>query len=356
LTVLRFILLLQGFLAIFIAGGLFFKNSKIKNRSIALFILLFGLEIIVYLYSTSNIFFLYPVLYQFPYFRGIFYFSVGFAYGPLLYLHLYSLYGKKGNKLSYILHFIPVLIVAVLIFNIYLIEGSKGMIYLNENFLNRVMPYNYARAIHILGYGIAVGLSLKFNKNFQKNSDKTYAIAICIIYFLSAVLISLLTWFADGWRQFIYFYLLANTLVLVVGYLLYSKADFLRELTKKYLYSGMSENEMKTVLHKIQLSIIDNKEYLDRGMNLRKIGDLTGESPHRISQTMSVLVKKNFNDYLNFYRINHAKELLSNPKFDFYKIEAIAIDSGFNNKVTFHKAFVKLTNTTPALFRQARGE
>jgi AraC-like DNA-binding protein len=350
LTVLRFILLVQGLLAIFISGGLFFKNSKIKNRSIAVFILLFGLEIVEYLYSTSN------VLYLYPWFYGMYYFPAGFAYGPLLFLHVHSLHGKKRNKLVNLIHFIPVLIVSVLIFDIFLMDATCRIDYLSLNFFNRIMPYNYARSIHILGYCVASGIFLKFNKNFQQSPDKIYAIAICAIYFLSAVLISLLTWFADGWRQFIYYYLFVNTLVLTVGYLLYSKSDFLKEITKKYLYSGMSEDEMKIVIQKIHSSIVDEKEYLDRSMNLRKIADLTGESTHRISQTMSVLVKKNFNDYINFHRINHAKELLANPKFDYYKVEAIAIDSGFNNKVTFHKAFVKLTNSTPALFRKERAE
>ena len=36
-----------------------------------------------------------------------------------------------------------------------------------------------------------------------------------------------------------------------------------------------------------------------------------------------------------------------------YKIEAIALESGFNNKVTFYKAFTKFTNTTPSAFRKA---
>ncbi|MEQ9297920.1 MAG: helix-turn-helix domain-containing protein [Cyclobacteriaceae bacterium] len=350
MTALRFILLLQGFLAIFIAGGLFFKNSNIKNRSIAVFILLFGLEIIEYLYSTSQVLFLYP------WFYGIYYFPAGFAYGPLLFLHVQSLYGKKGNKLFNIIHFIPALIVTLLIFDIFLMNAEDRIAYLSENFFNRIMPYNYMRSIHILCYGIAAGIFLRLNNNFQQSSDKLYTIAICVIYFLSAVLISLLTWFADGWRQFIYYYLLVNTLVLTVGYLLYSKSEFLKEITKKYLYSGMSEDEMKVIVQKIQSSIVDDKEFLNRSMSLRKIADLTGEDTHRISQTMSVLVKKNFNDYINFYRINYAKELLANPKFDYYKIEAIAIDSGFNNKVTFHKAFVKLTNTTPAAFRKAREE
>ncbi len=37
-----------------------------------------------------------------------------------------------------------------------------------------------------------------------------------------------------------------------------------------------------------------------------------------------------------------------------YKIEAIALESGFNNKVTFYKAFSKFTNQTPSAFRKQK--
>ncbi len=243
-----------------------------------------------------------------------------------------------------------------LLLDIFLMEGAHRITYVSENFNNRIMPYNYARALNILAYAIGSAVFLKSNRNFRESKDKEYALAVCLIYFFAAVLISFLTLFADGWRQFIYYYLLANLLVLIVGYLLYFKSDFLKEITRKYLYSGMTTVDMELVIQKIQSSMTYDKAYLDRGLNLSKMAELTGESAHRISQTLSVLVKKNFNDYINSYRISYAKELLANPAFDYYKIEAIAIDSGFNNKVTFHKAFVKLTHTTPATFRKEREE
>lgn len=229
--------------------------------------------------------------------------------------------------------------------------GMERIQYVSDNFLNRIMPYNYARAAHILMYGIVCGIMVK-GHTFKDEFDRLYSIAICIIYFLSAVLVSFYTGFADGWRQFIYYYLLANTIVLIIGYILYSKPDFLKDISKKYFSSSLSHETMERVKGSIHHEIVVSKAFLDRGLNLKVMSERTGESTHNISQTMSVLVGKNFNDYVNFHRVEHAKSMLLNPDYNHFKIEAIAIDSGFNNKVTFHKAFVKITGKTPSVFRK----
>ena len=58
----------------------------------------------------------------------------------------------------------------------------------------------------------------------------------------------------------------------------------------------------------------------------------------------------NFSDYVNSYRIDFAKELLSN--FDDKKetIENVAFDAGFNSKASFYRAFKRHTSTTPKDF------
>ena len=227
MSVLRFILLTQAVLAIFIAGGLFFKYDEIKSRSIAVFVFLFGFEIGVYLYSTSEVVFLYPQ------FVGLFYFPLGFVYGPLLLAHITSIQGKGISK-KFLLHFLPVVIMVLMLLDIYAMDGLDRMAYSKANFLNRIMPYNYARVIHTLMYGIFCTVLVK--KNYYKDSfERLYSFAICLIYFLAAIFISFFTLFADGWRDFIYYYLIANSIVLLIGYLLYSKPDFLKGSVKNIL-------------------------------------------------------------------------------------------------------------------------
>ena len=58
------------------------------------------------------------------------------------------------------------------------------------------------------------------------------------------------------------------------------------------------------------------------------------------------------NDFVNKFRIDRAKQLLVDQEFDNYKIEAIGYECGFNNKVTFYKAFSKFEGITPAMYKK----
>ncbi|MGE0590068.1 MAG: helix-turn-helix transcriptional regulator [Cyclobacteriaceae bacterium] len=55
-----------------------------------------------------------------------------------------------------------------------------------------------------------------------------------------------------------------------------------------------------------------------------------------------------FKDLVNSLRIEHAKALLKSTNL---KILAVALESGFSNKVTFIQNFKKATSTTPQLYR-----
>jgi AraC-like DNA-binding protein len=191
-----------------------------------------------------------------------------------------------------------------------------------------------------------------------KNADKLtiknrlYAIAVCSLYILTAGISSWLTFFADNWRQFIIYYLLASTIVIIVGIVLYTNPDFLEGLARKYLRSGLHEDTMKRIAGKIKQSFSNEKVFLQNELSLDKLSKHIDEKPHYISQTLSAWVGENFNDFLNRHRVEHAKELLANSQFDHFKIEGIALESGFNNKATFNKAFVKFTAMTPSVFKR----
>ena len=56
----------------------------------------------------------------------------------------------------------------------------------------------------------------------------------------------------------------------------------------------------------------------------------------------------NFNDYLNFIRVNHASELLL--KTD-KSILTIALEVGYNSEKTLSRNFLRFRSMTPGQFR-----
>ncbi|MFK7786818.1 MAG: helix-turn-helix domain-containing protein [Crocinitomicaceae bacterium] len=120
---------------------------------------------------------------------------------------------------------------------------------------------------------------------------------------------------------------------------------------------GKTTKEVKVIdsaereyLAQIDVFFQEEKPYLDSGFNQRKLVDQTGIPIHQISSVINKEYKMNFSDYVNTYRIDFAKELLSN--FDDKKetIENIAFDAGFNSKASFYRAFKRHTSTTPTAF------
>jgi AraC-like DNA-binding protein len=261
---------------------------------------------------------------------------------------------NKTAKLLWVdfMHFIPTLILIVVTWDYLSLPGLEKLTFINLHLYDRLMPLNYIRAVHLLSYGILCIAYLYQKRASLAPKKKLYSIAICSIYFGAMVLISWLTLFAENWRQFIIFYFIAYSIIILIGYLLYTDPVFLKDISKKYLNSVLNQKDMNRIYKKTQ-SAFNNHAYLKRDLSLSMFSEMINERPHNISQTMSELVEKGFNDYVNFHRIEHAKHMLKDPRYAHYKIEAIAIDSGFNNKVTFNKAFVKFTAINPSTFRKA---
>ena len=72
---------------------------------------------------------------------------------------------------------------------------------------------------------------------------------------------------------------------------------------------------------------------------------------HIISEVLNGLLKQNFYDYINNYRIEEFKKLAELPENASETNLNIAFSAGFNSKTTFNTAFKKFTSQTPTQFR-----
>ena len=347
MSALRFILFFYAITTIFVAGGLFFKDGNKSNRALTLFLLLLGLEMLDFLYATSILKSL------FPEFFGVYYFSAGFFYGPALWFHfLFLTKPERSFQSKDFLHLLFGVLIFIYLSDILTLPGEERIIYISKHFYDRIMPINYIRAAHILIYGFACIWLVRQHFYEMALKRRFYSIAICSIYFLVAVLISWLTAFADNWRQFVIHYFLSFSSVLLIGVLLYWDPNFLKAITKKYLHSSLNRDEMNRIHSKLIRSFGEDRIFIRNNLKLRDLSTYIDENPGYISQTLSELLDQNFNDFVNKYRVEYAKTLLSSSDYAHYKIEAIAKESGFNNKVTFYKSFTKFAKVSPASFRK----
>ncbi|MGQ7946615.1 helix-turn-helix domain-containing protein [Flavobacterium sp. WC2509] len=98
---------------------------------------------------------------------------------------------------------------------------------------------------------------------------------------------------------------------------------------------------------KLELLCKDQHIYTDSTLNREKVADKLGISPGYVSQIVNTITEDNFANYINNYRVEAVKEMISNSEYENYNLLAMGLESGFTSKTTFYKAFKKVTGQTP---------
>jgi AraC-like DNA-binding protein len=120
----------------------------------------------------------------------------------------------------------------------------------------------------------------------------------------------------------------------------------------KYAKSGLTRNQL--LGHKQRLNNImqTRQEYLRPDLTLPKLAEAVGCSVNNLSQVINSGFGTSFFDYLNRYRIEHARTLLESSDSQSNAILTIAFTVGFNSNSAFYSAFKKYVGVTPAQYRQ----
>lgn len=94
--------------------------------------------------------------------------------------------------------------------------------------------------------------------------------------------------------------------------------------------------------------------YLDPLLKLDTLAAKLKLTERAISNLLNQHIGKNFNDFVNEYRVEAAKIKLADPGFDQYTIAAIAYECGFNSLATFQRCFKQFAGITPSQYLQQR--
>ncbi len=126
----------------------------------------------------------------------------------------------------------------------------------------------------------------------------------------------------------------------------------IKQQLNKYAKSGLTKNQLLT--HKQQLDQImqSREEYLESGLTLPKLAEAVGCSVNILSQVINSGFGTNFFDYVNRYRIEHARKLLESSGSQSNAILTIAFNVGFNSNSAFYSAFKRHVGMTPAQYRR----
>jgi AraC-like DNA-binding protein len=108
-----------------------------------------------------------------------------------------------------------------------------------------------------------------------------------------------------------------------------------------------------------QLMVLLNEKkiYRKEGLTIKELTNIMQVQEHRLRRLINgQLDFKNFNDFLNQYRVHEACEVLSDASQNQKTVLEIAYSLGYQSIGPFNKAFKEQKNTTPTAFRKGQNQ
>ncbi|WCO02301.1 helix-turn-helix domain-containing protein [Psychroserpens ponticola] len=273
--------------------------------------------------------------------------SVLLLLGPLLYFYIQSIttpnFQLKKSYVNYFSPFVAMFVISFFATEQWFIENGKFWSFLLLAFVYLHFAYYIIRSSKIV-----MKASKEGNQVLTKSQNTVilwskYVIVGVIIIWLSYVL----NIFEDKIP-----YILGPVIYSITIYALTFIAFNLRVIN----YDGMVFKEdlnKNTLFKNIDAIIRKDKLYLNSNLDLTQIAKVLSVSIHEVSHMINEKTDTNFNGYINKFRIEEAKKIISKDKAKQYTIESIAYDVGFNSMSTFNSAFKKLESTTPSQYRNS---
>jgi len=107
-------------------------------------------------------------------------------------------------------------------------------------------------------------------------------------------------------------------------------------------------DEMKAkIAEDIKKLMQEKKIYLNPELSLYDLANELDIHKNYLSHIINDVFGMNFFNFINTYRIEHAKHMLADKQFDNFTIEGIAQSSGFKTRNVFYPIFKKIVGETP---------
>lgn len=336
------------------------RGNQTANKLLGLLLLAFALILICYVVFWTG----YYVPY--PYFNS-WYIPLLYLSAPLFYLYLVCIIEDRSLTRKDYFHFIAPFLILVLLspllISVYVAEPQD----LRANFSDVILlGTNPILQIIYIGIYVVLSYRLYYATRVEESYLNTwfqYILASFAGYYITIVTYYILinfSFFNPTWDYMIS--LAMSFFVFVVSFLgyIYPQALSGKPLSSianpfKYKNSGLTENA-ELQLKKQLIDCMERQELYKYQLSLEELASKLNSNRHNVSLVINKYFEGNYFEFLNRYRIDHVKKLLLLPELTDTPIIQLAYDAGFNNKVSFNKAFKKYTGVTPMTYRATKGK
>jgi len=266
------------------------------------------------------------------------------AIGPLYYLFVLSCTRQsfRLNK-KHLIHFIPALIGFIVGFQFEEHHWETLPILL---FATLFLIYY----LHFLVYLLFSYLHVSRERKAGLDND-VFDLLRLFFYGLLAIWVVYVLNLFDEVVPYIIGPILYSIVAYVISFIVFQKGYIQKIGHKKYKTTPLTDEQHTQIYSRLSKIIVHEKQYQNPNLTLKSLSESVNQSPQIISQVINQESGKNFNHFVNTFRIEESKRLLQLEAFQHQTIAAIAYEVGFNSISSFNTAFKKQTGETPMAYR-----
>lgn len=361
---LHLLVLVLALQAILIAFFFLFRQSgaRYPNVLLSLFLIISAwLLISSVLFWTKQLFTPRYVHFYFTY-----YFPLS-LFAPLFYFYLRKIVVGKSILLKRdFWHFIPFIYTTIATFPFLILSKSDKLGFIMSRQSRDVAyllfkKYDLILAVFMIMYCSAIVFN--FWKIYKGNRDLRIWTRAIILSFVGCVL-SFTVYYGLYYlgiltqNQDYVVILFLSLFVLIISYFAFNYSTIFNGTPienvlpfVKYKKTGLSKSYSKELSIKLQNLMQKDKPYLNSELRLDDLAELLGVSRHHTSQIINEYFSTNFFDYINAFRIGESIELMEIKRKE-VTLSELGYLAGFNNTVSFNKAFKKNIGITPSKYRK----
>lgn len=333
------------------------REERLSDTMLGWVLFLLVLEIQDYTFGFSGINFLWEELNGFPR-------SSNFLFGPTVYFYLKSQINRQFSfRRADLLHLIPW--TGYFLFNLTIF--LQGRVFVQE--WQSSTAYRITDAIEtvliLVAYAIYFVKSLSMYRQYRQWTETQFSDTDAVsliwyrnfLYLMIFIIVFKWLWFLIDVVLTLDFYQDWWWNLATVGAIVYvAISGYQQQQVVQMVFNEpvdpprrvTPDLDLAAWKQKLLLIMEQEKPHLEPELTLADLSRKLKIAPPLLSQVINTAFEKNFNDFINAYRVEDFKVRMQSPEVRHLSLLGIALDCGFNSKATFNRAFKKHTGQSPS--------
>jgi len=290
-------------------------------------------------------------------------------FNPLIYFYSISLI-KPNIKLKWyqLIHVLPYFILTIGAYVLGIRFRNIHFFSIDSSTWFKII-FGLTSIVSFVGYSVASLVNIHRYRINLKNEYSTLDRQITLGWLLFVIvyyMIFMITAYTLGiihviTREYMYSILVTFSLLMTLIYIfsfygllqerIYPLANGDDPKNEPYKNPRLKPQEKKKIREALENYFKKDKPYFDSRLTISMVSQKLDIPRHKLTEVLNTGIGKNFYRFVNEYRVEEVKKMLSNPAYNHYSIEAIGYECGFNSKSAFFSVFKDLTGKTPAQYK-----